>query len=116
MLGFLKKRKLKKLNAHLDYMLKEIAESRFSPVSSKELACIMADYFGGNVTIFRIVGTLTVMASSEYSETDDEKEKQQELEDELETTFEDSGKNLLTMEQLLKNSVFFEKRKNYLKK
>lgn len=111
MLGFLKKRKLKKLNAHLDYMLKEIAESRFSPVSSKELACIMADYFGGNVTIFRIVGTLTVMASSEYSETDDEKEKQQELEDELETTFEDSGKNLLTMEQLLKNSVFFEKRK-----
>ena len=42
MLGFLKKRKLKKLNAHLDYMLKEIAESRFSPVSSKELACIMA--------------------------------------------------------------------------
>ena len=111
MLGFLKKRKLKKLNAHLDYMLKEIAESRFSPVSSKELACIMADYFGGNVTIFRIVGTLTVMASSEYSETDDEKEKQQELEDELETTFEDSGKNLLTMEQLLKDSVFFEKRK-----
>lgn len=111
MLGFLKKRKLKKLNAYLDYMLKEIAESRFSPVSSKELACIMADYFGGNVTIFRIVGTLTVMASSGYSETDDEKEKQQELEDELETTFEDSGKNLLTMEQLLKDSVFFEKRK-----
>ena len=111
MLGFLKKRKLKKLNAHLDYMLKEIAESRCSPVSSKELACIMADYFGGNVTIFRIVGTLTVMASSGYSETDDEKEKQQELEDELETTFEDSGKNLLTMEQLLKDSVFFEKRK-----
>ena len=111
MLGFLKKRKLKKLNAHLDYMLKEIAESRCSPVSSKELACIMADYFGGNVTIFRIVGTLTVMASSGYAETDDEKEKQLELEDELETTFEDSGKNLLTMEQLLKDSVFFEKRK-----
>lgn len=111
MLGFLKKRKLKKLNAHLDYMLKEIAESRCSPVSSKELACIMADYFGGNVTIFRIVGTLTVMASSGYAETDDEKEKQQELEDELETTFEDSGKNLLTMEQLLKDSVFFGKRK-----
>lgn len=111
MLGFLKKRKLKKLNAHLDYMLKEIAESRYSSVSSKELACIIADYFGGNVTIFRIVGTLTVMASSGYSETDDEKEKQQELEDELETTFEDSGKDLLTMEQLLKDSVFFEKRK-----
>lgn len=114
MLGFLKKRKLKKLNAHLDYMLKEIAESRCSPVSSKELACIMADYFGGNVTIFRIVGTLTVMASSGYSETDDEKEKQQELEDELETTFEDSGKNLLTMEQLLKDSVFFEKKRKIL--
>ena len=61
MFDFFKRKQIKELKAHLKYMQKEIAESRCSPISSKELASIMADYFGGVVTIFRVVGTLSLI-------------------------------------------------------
>ena len=111
MFDFFKRKQIKELKAHLKYMQKEIAESRCSPISSKELASIMADYFGGVVTIFRVVGTLTVMASSNNPETDEDQERQLDFEEEMERIFEDSGKNLKNMDQLLQTSVFLEKRK-----
>ena len=116
MFDFFKRKQIKELKAHLKYMQKEIAESRCSPISSKELASIMADYFGGVVTIFRVVGTLTVMASSNNPETDEDQERQLDFEEEMERIFEDSGKNLKNMDQLLQTSVFLEKRKIFWKK
>lgn len=115
MFDFFKRKQIKELKAHLKYMQKEIAESRCSPISSKELASIMADYFGGVVTIFRVVGTLTVMASSNNPETDEDQERQLDFEEEMERIFEDSGKNLKNMDQLLQTSVFLEKRKIFWK-
>ena len=115
MFDFFKRKQIKELKAHLKYMQKEIAESRCSPISSKELASIMADYFGGVVTIFRVVGTLTVMASSNNPETDEDQERQLDFEEEMERIFEDSGKNLKHMDQLLQTSVFLEKRKIFWK-
>lgn len=115
MFDFFKRKQIKELKAHLKYMQKEIAESRCSPISSKELASIMADYFGGVVTIFRVVGTLTVMASSNNPETDEDQERQLDFEEEMEHIFEDSGKNLKNMDQLLQTSVFLEKRKIFWK-
>lgn len=115
MFDFFKRKQIKELKAHLKYMQKEIAESRCSPISSKELASIMADYFGGVVTIFRVVGTLTVMASSNNPETDEGQERQLDFEEEMERIFEDSGKNLKNMDQLLQTSVFLEKRKIFWK-
>ena len=115
MFDFFNRKQIKELKAHLKYMQKEIAESRCSPISSKELASIMADYFGGVVTIFRVVGTLTVMASSNNPETDEDQERQLDFEEEMERIFEDSGKNLKNMDQLLQTSVFLEKRKIFWK-
>lgn len=115
MFDFFKRKQIKELKAHLKYMQKEIAESRCSLISSKELASIMADYFGGVVTIFRVVGTLTVMASSNNPETDEDQERQLDFEEEMERIFEDSGKNLKNMDQLLQTSVFLEKRKIFWK-
>lgn len=115
MFDFFKRKQIKELKAHLKYMQKEIAESRCSPISSKELASIIADYFGGVVTIFRVVGTLTVMASSNNPETDEDQERQLDFEEEMERIFEDSGKNLKNMDQLLQTSVFLEKRKIFWK-
>ena len=115
MFDFFKRKQIKELKAHLKYMQKEIAESRCSPISSKELASIMADYLGGVVTIFRVVGTLTVMASSNNPETDEDQERQLDFEEEMERIFEDSGKNLKNMDQLLQTSVFLEKRKIFWK-
>lgn len=115
MFDFFKRKQIKELKAHLKYMQKEIAESRCSPISSKELASIMADYFGGVVTIFRVVGTLTVMASSNNPETDEDQERQLDFEEEMERIFEDSGKNLKNIDQLLQTSVFLEKRKIFWK-
>ena len=115
MFDFFKRKQIKELKAHLKYMQKEIAESRCSPISSKELASIMADYFGGVVTIFRVVGTRTVMASSNNPETDEDQERQLDFEEEMERIFEDSGKNLKNMDQLLQTSVFLEKRKIFWK-
>lgn len=115
MFDLFKRKQIKELKAHLKYMQKEIAESRCSPISSKELASIMADYFGGVVTIFRVVGTLTVMASSNNPETDEDQERQLDFEEEMERIFEDSGKNLKNMDQLLQTSVFLEKRKIFWK-
>lgn len=110
MFDFFKRKQLKELKAHLKYMQKEIAESRYSPVSSKELASIMADYFGGAVTIFRVVGTLTVMASSNNPDTQEDQERQLDFEEQMECIFEDSGKNLESMEQLMQASAFLKKR------
>lgn len=105
---FQKKRQKANLMKHLKYLQKEMAESTYSPASAKELTCILADYFGGTVAIYRAAGTIQLLASSSL-------EPDEELEEHLQRMYADSGRNLTTMDKRMTVATFFKKRKIFWK-
>lgn len=103
MMLFGRRKALKSLQKYLDYVKNEIAESHYSPASSKELACILSDYVKGDTTIFRIVQEPEVLACSM-------EKADAELVDFIQELYGKEDRTLDSMEKLLEQAAYSKKK------